>query len=110
MQHMVAFKYFHESSMPKFANSVHFTVVKKTNVSSNEVIARSCDSQPYVNYTNLLWECYYKSVIHFFCAGGKMMWVQLGLSVIPEGQYNGLSVLDLSGLVDKTTQITFEDQ
>jgi hypothetical protein len=37
-----------------------------------------------------------------------MNWAQLGLSTIPEGQYRGLRVLDLSGLVDKTNNITFE--
>jgi hypothetical protein len=37
-----------------------------------------------------------------------MMWDQIGLSLICEGIYKGLRVVDLSGLVDKTNNITFE--
>jgi hypothetical protein len=37
-----------------------------------------------------------------------MMWDQIGLSLICEGIYKGLRVMDLSGLVNKTNSITFE--
>jgi hypothetical protein len=75
-------------------------------------VARSSASQPFVKYTHLMWEVYYTTVKQMFLRsakeGGKMMWAHLGLSIIPDVQYKGLRVFNLSGLVDNTHNITCE--
>jgi hypothetical protein len=73
---------------------------------------RRSASQPYTTYLHLMWEYYYKPVRKLILRsakeGGKMMWDQIVVSLICVGIYKGLHVMDLSGLVDNTNNITFE--
>jgi hypothetical protein len=81
---------------------------------TNLVILRSSVSQPYTTYDNLIREMYYKRVrqlsLRSAKEGGGMLWGQLGLSIIADGAYVGLRVMDLKGLVDKTKSLSYNNQ
>jgi hypothetical protein len=81
--------------------------------STDEVIASTTLSQPYANVLHLLQEISYKLQSRIYLRGGKEVTLlnfdQVVLSIQGTGKFKGKRKINIVGLVDKTTQITFSN-
>jgi hypothetical protein len=79
--------------------------------STDEVIASTTLSQPYANVLHLLQEISYKLQSRIYLRGGKEVTLlnfdQVVVSIQGTGKFMGKRKINIVGLVDKTTQITY---